>query len=115
VKFKLGDLLYKESIAFQIREVKKGKKSTTYGLQKIYCHIPGKTEFIDRFPYMAHQGETIYLYNEDILKYFDDFSRTYCAALIFTTSIDMIQLRYAARREFLIEKANLIHRRKSGI
>ena len=109
---KLGDFLYKSGTTFQIRRINEGKKSITYGVEKLYtwAHVTSLREPIP-FPFNADFNQLIYLSYNEILKNFDSLQRSsFSSYFPFPQSITLSQISIIASREFLIEKANLIHR-----
>ena len=112
MKLKLGDFLYKSGTTFQIRRINEGRKNTTYGVERLYTWAPPSREPI---PFNAGFNEIIYLSYNEILKNFDSLQRNYSSSGYSPfplRSITLSQISIIASREFLIEKDNLIHRRK---
>ena len=112
MKFELGDFLYKSGITFQIRRINKGKKNTIYGVERIYTWAHA-TSLREPIPFSADFNQIIYLSYDEILKNFDFLQRSsFSSSFPFPQDISLSQISLIASREFLIEKANLIHRRE---
>ena len=114
MKFKLGDFLYKSGITFQIRRINEGKKNITYGVERLYTW-PHAASLREPILFNADFNQMIYLSYNEILKNFDSLQRNYSSSGYSPfplRSITLSQISIIASREFLIEKDNLIHRRR---